>query len=93
MPLFDCTVTFLYFRCLQSLTKNLSRYFADLKALPPNIKDKLIKLMSRQGQITDANIGEVRIHSKLYCLFREGKVASLAHQSVPECIVFQDAHT
>uniref|UniRef100_H0ZMK7 Protein AMN1 homolog n=1 Tax=Taeniopygia guttata TaxID=59729 RepID=H0ZMK7_TAEGU len=59
MLLFDCTVTFLYFRCLQCLTKNLSRYSADIKSLPPNIKDKLIKLMSRQGQITDANISEV----------------------------------
>ncbi|KAL9854374.1 protein AMN1 homolog [Geothlypis trichas] len=45
--------------CLQCLTKNLSRYSADIKSLPPNIKDKLIKLMSRQGQITDENIGEV----------------------------------
>ncbi|NXF09999.1 AMN1 protein, partial [Smithornis capensis] len=49
----------LYFRCLQCLTKNLSRYAADIKSLPPNIKDKLIKLMSRQGQITDSNISEV----------------------------------
>ncbi|XP_064510721.1 protein AMN1 homolog isoform X1 [Pseudopipra pipra] len=46
-------------RCLQCLTKNLSRYAADIKSLPPNIKDKLIKLMSRQGQITDSNISEV----------------------------------
>ncbi|KAM4784055.1 protein AMN1 homolog isoform 2-T2 [Cyanocitta cristata] len=45
--------------CVQCLTKNLSRYSADIKSLPPNIKDKLIKLMSRQGQITDANISEV----------------------------------
>ncbi|XP_014377342.1 protein AMN1 homolog isoform X1 [Alligator sinensis] len=45
--------------CLQSLTKNISRYAADIKPLPPNIKDKLIKLMSIQGQITDSNIGEV----------------------------------
>uniref|UniRef100_A0A8C3LVM0 Protein AMN1 homolog n=1 Tax=Chrysolophus pictus TaxID=9089 RepID=A0A8C3LVM0_CHRPC len=52
-------VTFLYFRCVQYLTKNLSRYTADIKTLPPNIKDKLIKLMSRQGQITDSNISEV----------------------------------
>ncbi|NXL83436.1 AMN1 protein, partial [Alectura lathami] len=45
--------------CLQCLTKNLSRYTADIKMLPPNIKDKLIRLMSRQGQITDSNISEV----------------------------------
>nr|XP_009917777.1 PREDICTED: protein AMN1 homolog isoform X2 [Haliaeetus albicilla] len=46
-------------RCLQCLTKNLCRYAADIKSLPPNIKDKLITLMSRQGQITDSNISEV----------------------------------
>ncbi|NXY45144.1 AMN1 protein, partial [Ceuthmochares aereus] len=45
--------------CLRCLTKNLSRYAADIKSLPPNIKDKLIKLMSMQGQITDSNISEV----------------------------------
>ncbi|NXT84322.1 AMN1 protein, partial [Zapornia atra] len=45
--------------CLRCLTKNLSRYTADIKSLPPNIKDKLIKLMSSQGQITDSNIGEI----------------------------------
>ncbi|XP_029768664.1 protein AMN1 homolog [Terrapene carolina triunguis] len=44
--------------CLQCLTKNISRYVADIKPLPPNIKDKLIKLMSMQGRITDANISE-----------------------------------
>lgn len=59
-------VTFLYFRCVQYLTKNLSRYTADIKTLPPNIKDKLIKLMSRQGQITDSNISEVRTHKELF---------------------------
>ncbi|NWU94430.1 AMN1 protein, partial [Upupa epops] len=45
--------------CLRCLVKNLSRYAADIKSLPPNIKDKLIKLMSREGQITDSNISEV----------------------------------
>ncbi|XP_043374179.1 protein AMN1 homolog isoform X2 [Dermochelys coriacea] len=45
--------------CLQCLTKNISRYVADIKPLPPNIKDKLIKLMSMQGRITDSNISEV----------------------------------
>uniref|UniRef100_A0A452HZ60 Protein AMN1 homolog n=1 Tax=Gopherus agassizii TaxID=38772 RepID=A0A452HZ60_9SAUR len=45
--------------CLQCLTKNISRYVADIKPLPPNIKDKLIKLMSMQGRINDSNISEV----------------------------------
>ncbi|XP_048790310.1 protein AMN1 homolog isoform X1 [Lagopus muta] len=45
--------------CVKYLIKNFSRYTGDIKTLPPNIKDKLIKLMSRQGQITDSNISEV----------------------------------
>lgn len=51
----------LYFRCLWCFMKNISRYIADIKPLPPNIKDRLIKIMSVQGQITDANISEVRV--------------------------------
>lgn len=41
--------------------KNISRYITDIKPLPPNIKDRLIKIMSLQGQITDSNISEVRV--------------------------------
>lgn len=41
--------------------KNISRYVTDIKPLPPNIKDRLIKIMSLQGQITDSNISEVRV--------------------------------
>ena len=39
--------------------KNISRYITDIKPLPPNIKDRLIKIMSVQGQITDSNISEI----------------------------------
>lgn len=49
-------------RCLQCLTRNISRYAADLKTLPPNIKDKLIKSLSIQGRITDSNISPVRTY-------------------------------
>ncbi|NWX19150.1 AMN1 protein, partial [Aegotheles bennettii] len=45
--------------CVRCLRKNLPRYAADIKSLPPNIKDKLIKSMSLQGQITDSNISEI----------------------------------
>ncbi|PNJ67347.1 AMN1 isoform 9, partial [Pongo abelii] len=38
--------------------KNISRYLTDIKPLPPNIKDRLIKIMSMQGRITDSNISE-----------------------------------
>ncbi|XP_078529907.1 protein AMN1 homolog isoform X6 [Lissotriton helveticus] len=46
-------------RCLVCMTKNISRYDRDIKPLPPNIKDKLIKLMSTQGHINDSNISQV----------------------------------
>eukprot|EP00069_Balaena_mysticetus_P016899 bmy_10157T0 len=36
--------------------KNISRYITDIKPLPPNIKDRLFKIMSVQGQITNSNI-------------------------------------
>ncbi|XP_045443847.1 protein AMN1 homolog isoform X3 [Pipistrellus kuhlii] len=46
-------------RCLWCFTKNISRYITDIKPLPPNIKDRLIRMMSLQGQITDSNISEI----------------------------------
>lgn len=53
----------LYFRCLRCLIINISRYISDIKYLPPNIKDRLIKIMSTRGRITDSNINEVRMCS------------------------------
>ncbi|OBS59446.1 hypothetical protein A6R68_09430 [Neotoma lepida] len=46
-------------RCLRCLIINISRYISDIKYLPPNIKDRLIKIMSTRGRITDSNINEV----------------------------------
>ncbi|XP_060101719.1 protein AMN1 homolog [Heteronotia binoei] len=45
--------------CLYCLTENISRYAADIRPLPPNIKDRLIKSLSIQGWITDSNISMV----------------------------------
>ncbi|XP_078424618.1 protein AMN1 homolog isoform X2 [Cetorhinus maximus] len=45
--------------CIYSLVKSLSRYAADLQTLPPNLKDKLIKIMSAHGIITDENMHQV----------------------------------
>eukprot|EP00069_Balaena_mysticetus_P001944 bmy_15568T0 len=47
--------------------KNISRYITDIKPLPPNIKDRLIKIMSVQGQITDSNISEI-LHPEVQTL-------------------------
>ncbi|XP_060695488.1 protein AMN1 homolog [Hemiscyllium ocellatum] len=45
--------------CIYSLVKSLSRYSDDLQTLPPNLKDKLIKIMSSHGIITDENMHQV----------------------------------
>ena len=51
--------------------KNISRYITDIKPLPPNIKDRLIKIMSVQGQITDSNISEI-LHPEVQTLDLRG---------------------
>ncbi|XP_008681681.1 protein AMN1 homolog isoform X1 [Ursus americanus] len=53
--------------CLWCCMKNISRYITDIKPLPPNIKDRLIKIMSTQGQITDSNISEI-LHPEVQTL-------------------------
>ncbi|XP_030880649.1 protein AMN1 homolog isoform X2 [Leptonychotes weddellii] len=53
--------------CLWCFMKNISRYITDIKPLPPNIKDRLIKIMSIQGQITDSNISEI-LHPEVQTL-------------------------
>uniref|UniRef100_A0A673U403 Protein AMN1 homolog n=1 Tax=Suricata suricatta TaxID=37032 RepID=A0A673U403_SURSU len=53
--------------CLWCFMKNISRYITDVKPLPPNIKDRLIKIMSTQGQITDSNISEI-LHPEVQTL-------------------------
>ncbi|XP_003220839.1 protein AMN1 homolog [Anolis carolinensis] len=46
-------------QCLYCLTRNISRYAAEIKPLPPNLKDKLIKSLSVRGLITDSNISMI----------------------------------
>ncbi|CAD7675704.1 unnamed protein product [Nyctereutes procyonoides] len=53
--------------CLWCFMKNISRYITDNKPLPPNIKDRLIKIMSTQGQITYSNISEI-LHPEVQTL-------------------------
>ncbi|XP_008071494.1 protein AMN1 homolog [Carlito syrichta] len=53
--------------CLWCFMKNISRYITDIKPLPPNIKDRLIKIMSMQGRITDSNISEI-LHPEVQIL-------------------------
>ena len=53
--------------CLWCFMKGISRYITDIKPLTPNIKDRLIKIMSVQGQITDSNISEI-LHPEVQTL-------------------------
>ncbi|XP_072256353.1 protein AMN1 homolog isoform X4 [Pyxicephalus adspersus] len=46
-------------RCLICLSRNLTRYESEIEPLPPNLKDKLIKLLCVQGLLTDSNISRV----------------------------------
>ncbi|XP_059833780.1 protein AMN1 homolog [Hypanus sabinus] len=45
--------------CVCTLVKSFSRYATEVQSLPPNLKDKLIKIMSLQGIITDENMSQV----------------------------------
>ncbi|KAG8512275.1 Protein AMN1 [Galemys pyrenaicus] len=55
----DSAVSRLLDICLWYFVNNISRYITEIKPLPPNIKDRLLKIMSLEGQITDSNISEI----------------------------------
>ncbi|XP_053574999.1 protein AMN1 homolog [Bombina bombina] len=72
-------------KCLFCMTKNISRYEADIEPLPPNIKDKLIKLLSMQGYLTDANISQI-LHPFVKILdLRDCEVSDTALQLISHC--------
>nr|XP_056702562.1 protein AMN1 homolog [Euleptes europaea] len=71
--------------CLYCLTKNISRYIEDIKPLPPNIKDKLIKSLSVRGWITDSNISKV-LHPAVEALdLRDCDVSDNTLQQLSNC--------
>ncbi|XP_075838325.1 protein AMN1 homolog isoform X1 [Microtus pennsylvanicus] len=71
--------------CLRCLIINISRYISNIKYLPPNIKDRLIKIMSTRGRITDSNINEV-LHSEVQRLdLRSCDISDLALQHLCRC--------
>uniref|UniRef100_A0A5F8GDP2 Protein AMN1 homolog n=1 Tax=Monodelphis domestica TaxID=13616 RepID=A0A5F8GDP2_MONDO len=71
--------------CLWCLVKNISRYVTDIKLLPPNIKDKMIKIMSFQGRITDSNISEI-LHPQVESLdLRSCDVSDIALLQLRNC--------
>lgn len=71
--------------CLRCLIINISRYISDIKYLPPNIKDRLIKIMSMRGRITDSNINEV-LHPEVQRLdLRSCNISDVALQHLCKC--------
>ncbi|XP_068134335.1 protein AMN1 homolog isoform X3 [Hyperolius riggenbachi] len=80
-----CRVDPLLDRCLVCLSRNLSRYESDVESLPPNIKDKLIKLLCVQGLLTDANISQV-LHPCVKKLdLRDCDVSDSALRLIAQC--------
>ncbi|XP_074050880.1 protein AMN1 homolog isoform X7 [Macrotis lagotis] len=72
-------------RCLWCLMKDISRYVTDIKLMPPNIKDKMIKIMSFQGQITDSNISEI-LHPEVESLdLRSCDISDIALLQLDNC--------
>ncbi|XP_060050604.1 protein AMN1 homolog isoform X3 [Erinaceus europaeus] len=72
-------------KCLWYFVRNISRYITEVKSLPPNIKDRLLKIMSLEGQITDSNISEI-LHPEAQTLNIEGcDVSDMALQHVCNC--------
>ncbi|XP_060050606.1 protein AMN1 homolog isoform X5 [Erinaceus europaeus] len=65
-------------KCLWYFVRNISRYITEVKSLPPNIKDRLLKIMSLEGQITDSNISEEVSLKRCSGLTDEG-VLAFAH--------------
>nr|XP_012805551.2 protein AMN1 homolog isoform X1 [Jaculus jaculus] len=71
--------------CLRCLEVNISRYISEIKPLPPNIKDRLIKIMSMRGQITDSNISEI-LHSEVQRLYLQScDISDTALQHLCNC--------
>ncbi|XP_021092223.1 protein AMN1 homolog isoform X5 [Heterocephalus glaber] len=72
--------------CLWYIVETISRYITDIKPLPPNIKDGLIKIMSVKGRITDSNINEhvcsCRKLKKLNLSSSEGNRGSITSEGI-----------
>ncbi|XP_078583665.1 protein AMN1 homolog [Branchiostoma floridae x Branchiostoma japonicum] len=70
---------------LRSLVANFSCHANHVHTLPPNIKDKLVHLMSKRGVIRDDNIGKV-VHQKMRELdLSESEVSDLSLEQLSVC--------
>uniref|UniRef100_A0A8C5MUG8 Protein AMN1 homolog n=2 Tax=Leptobrachium leishanense TaxID=445787 RepID=A0A8C5MUG8_9ANUR len=71
--------------CTVLMTKNISRYETDIGPLPPNLKDKLLKLLCAQGHITDSNISQVLHPSVRKLNLRDCEVSDRALLLISQC--------
>ncbi|KAE8613224.1 hypothetical protein XENTR_v10007629 [Xenopus tropicalis] len=71
--------------CVLSLAKSLSHYDSQIDPLPPHIKDKLIKLLSVHGLITDSNISQVLHPWVLKLDLRECDISDLSLRLLSRC--------
>ncbi|XP_053321273.1 protein AMN1 homolog [Spea bombifrons] len=71
--------------CLLCMTRDISRYESDVGPLPPNLKDKIIKLLSLQGHITDSNISQVLHPSVRKLDLRDCDVSDSALRVISRC--------
>ncbi|XP_033889448.1 protein AMN1 homolog isoform X1 [Acipenser ruthenus] len=72
-------------RCISCLANYTSKYHTDIKTLPPNIKDNLLKIMSSHGTVTDTNISQM-LHSGLQKLdLQDCKVSDSALKQLSNC--------
>ncbi|KAK1167165.1 hypothetical protein AOXY_G11839 [Acipenser oxyrinchus oxyrinchus] len=71
--------------CISCLANYTSKYHTDIKTLPPNIKDNLLKIMSNHGTVTDTNISQM-LHSGLQKLdLQDCKVSDSALKQLSNC--------
>ncbi|XP_028673619.1 protein AMN1 homolog isoform X1 [Erpetoichthys calabaricus] len=78
--------------CLCYMESLMSKYHFDIKTLPANVKDKLIKIMSTKGTINDKNISQV-LHSGIQELHLQNcKLSDSALKQLSNCKFLKEIH-
>ncbi|XP_036383706.1 protein AMN1 homolog [Megalops cyprinoides] len=68
--------------CLDCVAKYADNYHSDIKSLPLGIKDKLVRIMTSQGTVTDFNITQL-LHPEIHTLdLQNCKVSDTALQQI-----------
>ncbi|XP_041441789.1 protein AMN1 homolog isoform X1 [Xenopus laevis] len=72
-------------RCVIYVARSFSRYDSQIEPLPPHIKDKLIKLLSAHGHISDSNISQVLHPGVMKLDLRECDISDVSLQLISRC--------